>query len=330
MANAKQILVTGGLGLIGHNVVQRLCEQGHDVLLTDTRTGYGIIPPSELDSLMRERIKLIPAAVQTYQEDIADQVGINSIMRSHNIDTVVHLASFPRQKVVNHNPQHGSRTMSEGLLNLLECATQYAVQKFVYISSSMVYGNFTDDVREDAECRPQGQYGIMKLAGEWLVRDYTRRTGMAHVIIRPSAVYGPLDVEDRVISKFLLAALRGEVLRVKGAAETLDFTFVDDAADGIVAAALRDQANNNTYNITKSHSHTLLQAAELAVSIVGHGSIEVQDRDRDFPSRGALNIDAARQDLGFNPRVDIEQGFEIYHDWLRQSTYWKQHFKPQS
>lgn len=321
MANTKSILVTGGLGLIGHNVVQKLCQQGHDVVVTDTRTGYGIIPPSELAYLMHERIEMIPAAVKIYQEDIADEVGINSIMRSHNIDTLVHLASFPRQKVVNINPMSGSRTMSQGLLNLLECATQHAVQKFVYISSSMVYGNFTDDVREDAECRPQGQYGIMKLTGEWLVRDYTRRTGMTHVIIRPSAVYGPLDVEDRVISKFLLTALRGEVLKVKGAGETLDFTFVDDAADGIVAATLRDQACNNTYNITKSHSHTLLQAAELAVSIVGSGRIEVQDRDQDFPSRGSLNIDAARQDLAFDPKVDLEQGFEIYYAWLKDSLY---------
>jgi len=330
MANTKSILVTGGLGLIGHNVVQRLCAQGHDVVVTDTRTSYGIIPQRELAYLMHERIKLIPAAVEIYQEDIADEVGISSIIGNHRIDTVVHMASFPRQKVVNHNAQLGSRTMSEGLLNLLECATLHGVQKFVYISSSMVYGNFTDSVCEDAECRPQGQYGIMKLAGEWLVRDYTRSTGMTHVIIRPSAVYGPLDVEDRVISKFLLAALRGEVLKVRGAGETLDFTYVDDAADGIVAATLRDQACNNTYNITKSHSHSLLQAAELAVSIVGSGRIEVQDRDQDFPSRGSLNIDAARQDLGFNPQVDIEQGFEIYHDWLRQSTYWKQHLKPQS
>ena len=106
----------------------------------------------------------------------------------------------------------------------------------------MVYGDFTDQVTEDAPCRPQGQYGIMKLAGEWLVRDYTRSTGMAHTIIRPSAVYGPLDVEDRVIAKFMLTAMRGGVLKVNGREETLDFTYVDDAADGIVAAAL----SNNT------------------------------------------------------------------------------------
>ena len=186
----------------------------------------------------------------------------------------------------------------------------------------MVYGDFSDDVKEDYDCKPQGQYGILKLAGEWLVKDYSRRTNLVHTIIRPSAVYGPLDVEDRVISKFILNSMRGNPLRVNGANETLDFTFVDDAADGIVAAAISDNTENKTYNITKSHSHSLLDAAKLAVKIVGKGEIIVGDRDLDFPSRGRLNIDAARQDFGFDPKVDVEEGFQIYYDWLRSSTYY--------
>jgi len=319
----KRILVTGGLGLIGHNVVRRLLDQECNVSVTDTRTTYGIIPQDELDYLIAERMQKIPEmGSQFHCVDIADPVGIDELMRVYRPNVVIHLASFPRQKVVNVNPQAGSRVMSEGLLNLLECSVHHQVSKFVYISSSMVYGDFSDDVTEDALCRPQGQYGIMKLAGEWLVRDYTRKSGMSHVIIRPSAVYGPLDVEDRVISKFMLTAMKGGVIRVNGATETLDFTYVDDAADGIVAAALRDQANNKTYNITKSHSKTLLEAAELAVKITGRGTIECRDRDLDFPSRGALNISAARRDLGFDPRVDIEEGFERYHAWLKNSLYW--------
>jgi nucleoside-diphosphate-sugar epimerase len=188
----------------------------------------------------------------------------------------------------------------------------------------MVYGDFDNDVTEDAVCRPQGQYGIMKLAGEWLTRDYSRKTGMAHTIIRPSAVYGPLDVEDRVISKFILTAMRDGTIKVNGATETLDFTYVDDAADGIVAAALSNHANNKTYNITKSHSKTLLAAAQLAVQIVGKGTIEVRDKDADFPSRGALNITAAKKDFGFDPKVDIDEGFQKYYDWLAHSVYWSQ------
>jgi len=313
--------VTGGLGLIGHNVVARLEQQGHRVIITDIKTNYGMIPQEELDYLLTERRKKIKTD-RIYSIDISDLDGIDWLMRTQKPDAVIHLASFPRQKVVNAHPQWGSRTMSEGLLNLLEAARNNKVRKFIYISSSMVYGDFTNDVTEDAECRPQGQYGIMKLAGEWLVRDYSRRGFFDHVIIRPSAVYGELDVEDRVISKFLLTAMRGGVLKVNGASETLDFTYVEDAADGIVAATLSPTANNKTYNITKSHSWSLLDAANLAVRIVGQGTVEVRDKDADFPSRGALNINAARQDFDFDPKVDIEEGFQRYYEWLDNSVYW--------
>jgi nucleoside-diphosphate-sugar epimerase len=318
----RTILVTGGLGLIGHNVVARLERLGHTVIITDIQTNYGLVPQEEIDYLITERRKKI-STDRIFKIDIADQAGIDWLISKHQPDTIIHMASFPRQKVVNANPQLGSRAMSEGLLNLLEASKKHNVSKFLYISSSMVYGDFVDDVTETAECHPQGQYGIMKLAGEWLVRDYTRSSGIAHTIIRPSAVYGPLDVEDRVIAKFMLTAMRGGTLKVNGARETLDFTYVDDAADGIVAAALSENTNNKTYNITKSHSRSLLDAANLAVKIAGCGTIEVRDKDADFPSRGALNIDAARRDFGYFPQVDVEEGFQAYYEWLNNSSYWK-------
>jgi UDP-glucose 4-epimerase len=269
---------------------------------------------------MIERKKLIKTS-HIYENDILQGSMFDWLLPKFEIEAIIHLASFPRQKVVNADPCWGSTVMSTGLLMLLEKAVQHKVKRFTYASSSMVYGDFKDDVTENAECRPHGQYGILKLAGEWLVKDYTRKYSIEHTILRPSAVYGPLDVEDRVISKFLLTAMRGETLKVNGRNETLDFTFVDDAADGFVAATLSDQAANGTYNITKSHSKTLFSAAELAVKLAGNGSIEVRDKDADFPSRGALNIDAARRDFGFDPKVDVDEGFQIYYDWLRNDPY---------
>jgi len=316
-----KILVTGGHGLIGHNVVQRLQARGETVSVIDTHTTYGIIPQAEIDYLIGERLKKISDHTH-YNQCITDSYEIDYIVEKEKPEVIVHCASFPRQKVVNANPAHGADVMMRGLINLLESAKKHGVERFVYISSSMVYGDFEDQVLEDDECRPQGQYGIMKLAGEWLVKDYARRTGMEYVIIRPSAVYGPLDVEDRVVAKFMLTAMRGGTLRVNGAGETLDFTYVDDAADGIVSAATRIMARNNTYNITKSHSVSLLEAAEMIVKIVGRGEIECRDKDADFPSRGALNIDRARTILGYDPKVDVEQGFREYYDWLSQSPYW--------
>jgi nucleoside-diphosphate-sugar epimerase len=316
-----RIVVTGGLGLIGHNVVKKLEQQGHEVVVIDTRTTYGIIPQTEINYLIGERLKTIKTD-RLYRIDILDAGGIDWLFEKHKPELVIHLASFPRQKVVNANPCLGSRTMSEGLLNLLENCKKHSVNRFFYASSSMVYGDFKDYVTEDATCYPQGQYGIMKLAGEWLVKDYQKH-GIDYTIFRPSAVYGPLDVEDRVISKFLLTAMRGGVLKVNGVNETLDFTYVDDAANGIVDAVQSNTTKNKTYNITKSHSKTLLSAAELAIKLVGKGSIEVRDKDADFPTRGALDITAARKDFNFDPKVDIEEGFEIYYNWIKNSEYWK-------
>jgi UDP-glucose 4-epimerase len=316
------VLVTGGLGLIGHNIVKKLKDLGHNVVVYDNCTNYGIIPQSEIDYLIGERKKLI-GDVEIHEMDILQASMFDYLLPHHNIEAIIHLASFPRQKVVNANPVWGSSVMSGGLLILLEAAAKHRVRRFTYASSSMVYGDFEDYVTEDAVCRPQGQYGILKLAGEWLVKDYTRKHDIEHTILRPSAVYGPLDVEDRVISKFLLTAMRGETLKVNGSNETLDFTYVDDAANGFVDATLSAAAANGTYNITKSHSKTLLAAAELTVKLVGKGRIEIRDKDLDFPSRGALDITAARRDFGFDPKVDIDEGFEIYHQWLSNSEYWQ-------
>jgi nucleoside-diphosphate-sugar epimerase len=318
-----KILVTGGMGLIGHNVVAKLQGMGHDVNIIDNCTNYGIIPEDELEYLMTERNKKISPDTIVFMENIADAEAMDKAFEKTKPEVVIHMASFPRQKVVNANPANGAKVMMEGLINICESAKKHRVERVVYISSSMVYGDFEDQVLEDDDCHPIGQYGIMKLCGEDLVKDYHRRGCFDYAIIRPSAVYGPLDVEDRVVAKFMLAAMRGQSLKVNGAGETLDFTYVDDAADGIVAAATRIMAANRTYNITKSHSVSLLEAAEMIVKIVGKGTIEVKDKDADFPSRGALNIDRARTILGYDPKVDVEEGFQKYYDWLSTSSYWQ-------
>lgn len=321
-----RILVTGGGGFIGHNVVRILESQGHECTVVDTFTDYGFIPKKELTYLKTQRKKRINSRV--IFTDIRSSNYIDRIFSAVQPELVIHLASFPRQNVVSQNPLLGSEVMTTGLINLLETSARYNIKKFVYISSSMVYGNFnntsTNGITESVECNPIGQYGIMKYMGEKLVADYTRRGCFEHTIIRPSAVYGPWDVEDRVVSKFMLAAMRGEVLKVKGANEVLDFTYVEDTAMGIAQAALSDRANNKIYNITRSseQEYTLLDAAKLAVDIAGRGSIQVLDRDLAFPSRGRLSIVNAQQDFGYNPSVNVEEGFARYHQWFSTSPYW--------
>lgn len=314
-----RILVTGGMGFIGHNVVAQLEDLGHDVTLVDNFTDYGIIPEDELNSLMLERQTQISSVCYMY--DIAES-ALETAFKVVQPELVIHLASFPRQKVVNANPTLAADTMMKGLLNLCELSNNYKVNRFVYVSSSMVYGDFRDGTTEYTFCKPQGQYAIMKHAGEQLVRDYGHRGCFDYTIVRPSAVYGPRDVEDRVISKFFMAAMRDEVLKVNGENERLDFTHVTDTASGIVGASLSKDTVFRTYNITRGESRTLLEAAELIIKIVGRGKIEVAHKSEDYPSRGSLSINAARSDFGYDPKVDIEEGFQNYYEWLSNSSFW--------
>ena len=315
----NKILVTGGLGLIGHNVVAQLQGAGHEVHVVDALTTYGSIDKDELEYLYNERLAKINKDTQIYKIDIADK-AIEEIFREFNPDYVIHLASFPREKAVKNNPVEAAHTMGQGLARVVDCAMRYKVKKLMYASSSMVYGNFEDGVKEDAATNPKGAYAIWKVAGEQLVKDYYRQYGLPYVIVRPSAVYGPLDIGDRVIAKFLIAAMRGRTLTVNGADEKLDFTYVDDAAAGIIAATL--SKHTGTYNITKGHSCTLEEAANLSVKLAGNGTVAVKEKDSSFPSRGALNIDAAKADFGYDPKVNIEEGFQKYHEWLTNSVYW--------
>ena len=265
------------------------------------------------------RYKTIISKYKNYIVDITDIHNTNVIFRNFQPDLVIHCASYPRQKAVEADPALGARVMCEGLTNLLEASVKNNVKRFVYISSSMVYGDFEHDVTEDSPCNPIGQYGIFKLMGEKLVQDYSRRTNIEHVIIRPSAVYGELDVEDRVVSKFVLGAIRGQTLKVNGPDEVLDFTYVDDAAEGIVQASLSNNTINQIYNITRSADQmwTLKQAAELAIKIAGKGELIVGPRDLSFPKRGRLSIEKAIKDFDYYPKINVEEGFLKYYYWLK-------------
>ena len=317
-----KFLVTGGTGFIGHNVVRQLEALGHECAIIDSGTNYGFVPEAELHYLISQRTRRFTSKVDLVDLRHFDEVATS--LELAQADTVIHMASFPRQKVVGENPVWAADVMCSALVNLLEECRIQCVRRFVYISSSMVYGDFENDITEDAVCNPQGLYGIMKYQGEQIVRDYARRTGMEYVIIRPSAVYGEWDVEDRVVSKFMLNALRGGTLKVNGPDEVLDFSYVEETAEGIVLAATRAEAANQIFNITRSDTklYTLLDAANLAVSIAGQGTVAAGARDLNFPKRGRLNIDRARNLLGYDPKISVEEGFRRYHEWFTTDRFW--------
>lgn len=307
------ILVSGGLGFIGHEVVRLLGD--HNVMVIDSMTNYDFIPQEQMLTLFQLRNGDQRNQVPNKRVDIRDKVQVNRVFEEFEPDVVIHLASYPRQKVVQENPSVASEVMSTGLINLLE-ASKKKVSKFVYVSSSMVYGDFDDMVEETHPCNPRGQYAIMKYMGEKLVEDYKKH--FDYTIVRPSAVYGPRDVEDRVLSKFVLGALRGQTLQVKGATEILDFTYSTDTAQGIMLAATKD-CKYDIYNITRCEAKpiTLEKAALTVIDQVGGGMLELLDRDLAFPSRGRLSNTRAIRNLGYTATVDFEQGCKQYVDWMK-------------
>ena len=310
-----KILVTGGLGFIGHQVVKSLAPM-HSVAVIDNVSDYGVLDSRELQHLVELRRAEIGTDIEWYSTGIEHRSTVDYVIGKVDPEIIIHLASFPRQKTVQARPDLAARTMTEGLVNVLESARTQQVRRLVFVSSSMVYGDFQDHCDETSPCQPMGQYGILKLAGEHLVRDVSRRSHIEHVILRPSAVYGARDVGDRVIAKFFQQAWKNGTLVVSGRDEALDFTDVRDVAQGIVQAALSANTGNQTYNITRGESVKLLRAAGLIRDLVGRGVIKVQPRNEEYPSRGSLNIDAARRDFGYDPQISIEQGLENYYHWF--------------
>jgi nucleoside-diphosphate-sugar epimerase len=229
---------------------------------------------------------------------------------------VIHCAAYPRAKAIDSDPQIGTEVLTTGLINLLNCCERFGVRRFVYISSSMVYGDFDMYAYEDMLCHPRGTYAILKYAGEKLTQDWCNRAGIDHVVLRPSAVYGPMDVNDRVVSRFFKAAMTDQTLEVYGADELMDFTHVKDVVKSITKAALSFNSSGRVYNITRGRTRTLLEAAELVVKIVGTGKIHISAADPKFPRRGSFSNIRAGQDFGHRGIINIEEGFQLYYDWL--------------
>jgi nucleoside-diphosphate-sugar epimerase len=311
----SKVLLTGGLGFIGHTIVRKLEDTEHTPVIIDNRSDYcGAIDRNELETLITERKALFKTDVQEHNVCISNTNQIDYLINDIKPDVIIHLAAFPRAKVVIQNPQVGCDVILKGLLNLLESARKHNVKRFVFISSSMIYGDFDQDYNpETASTNPIEPYGIMKLCAENLVRNYNRLYGLEYSIVRPSAVYGPYDVVDRVLSKFIVKAKANETMSINGEGLALDFSYVDDVADGMILCATHKNAANETFNITRGVSRTLVDAGNIIIKETNSNSeLVVNENDGKYPKRGTLDISKARELLGFFPSVNLEEGLKQY------------------
>jgi nucleoside-diphosphate-sugar epimerase len=312
-----KILVTGGKGFIGSKIVEMLSNDGHKVTVVDNHDTYGIMTKQELYKLYEwrtrnwklENVSMIPG-------DILDRLVCLKAF-SHNPEIVIHLATYPRAKIVDEDPVLGIPKVINTTTNLLWHSSKWNIKKFVYISSSMVYGDFVDGTKEDANTKPKNIYGEAKLTGERMVKLFAKRDGLNYNIIRPSGVYGPGDMPDRVVSKFFEKAMSNKTITLHNGENKVDFTYRQDAARGIILAALSSVANVS-FNITAGNAISLRTLAEKIIDITGSDSgIEDIGNHKLYPMRGTLDIGRAKDLLEYEPQFTLDQGLKSYYDWLQ-------------
>ena len=313
-------LVTGGLGFIGSKIIEKLSNDGHSVICVDNKDTYDILTEGQLDKLITWRTRNWDnKKVSVIIGDILDRDVCLRAFKSRP-DIVIHLATYPRAKIVDENPILGIPKVIGTTTNLLWHASNFETKKFVYISSSMVYGDFVDGTKEESNTKPQNIYGEAKLTGERLTKLFAKRDGLNYNIVRPSGVYGPGDLPDRVVSKFFQKAMNNETIELHNGENKVDFTYRQDAAYGIIKAASSEVANTS-FNITAGNASSLRTLAETIIDITGSQS-ELQDigMHKLYPLRGTLDIGRAKDLLAYQPQFSLRQGLESYYDWIRQYT----------
>ena len=312
-----KILITGGKGFIGSKIVEMLCKDGHQLTIIDNEDTYGIMTNNELQKLFEWRTRnWIDKKIYYIKGDVLDRLTCLKAF-SHHPDIVIHLATYPRAKIVDNDPIAGIPKVINTTTNLLWHAEKFGVKKFVYVSSSMVYGDFSDGMKEDGKTKPKNLYGEAKLTGERMVKLFSKRNNLNYNIIRPSGVYGPGDMPDRVVHKFFERAMNNQTITLHNGQNKVDFTYRKDAARGIVLAAL-SPVSNVSFNITAGNATSLRILAEKIIQLTNSES-DIEDIGDHvlYPSRGTLDIQRAKDLLDYQPEYTLDKGLQSYYEWLQ-------------
>jgi len=318
-----QVSVVGGAGFVGAHLVRDLCAAGAKTLVLDSRElapGQGD-QPGVAEKLAYRRRQLLSNA-EIVRCDVSEKTCAAQALDGKEIDCLYYLAALPVVHLANQNYVEAADSMIRGLINCLEIARESkSVRRFVYVSSSMVYGSFTQNpLPETAATAPTNLYGGFKLAGETLTRAYLGNTDIESVIIRPTGVYGPTGLNNTVVQTFCETAIAGGVLEARDARDTfIDFTWVEDLTAGLAQAGLVPGIGGETFNLSFGRARSLSELVEMVVAAQpGTRVLFAAEHDRTRPRRGgALDIAKARERLGYAPQVDLEAGVLRYLEFLR-------------
>ena len=321
MENSVRILILGGYGFIGSHIAEKLNKQNHTVGIVDCFHQYYTFPDWEYQPLMSQRKQLANPAKE-YIGQIENLQFMQNVFADFKPDRVIHVATYPNAKMVARNVLDATNNMITATAYILDLCVKHKVTKFVFASSSMVYGEFDNNIPDETvEPRPNTLYGSYKRQGELMCKIWHREKGLPYVIMRPSALYGCTDAIVRVISQLTKNALTTGKMTVQGPNNKLDFSNVKEVAEYFVLACT-SEVYNETFNCTRGYGRKIIEAAELVKNTLGTGEIITKPHDKFYPSRDTLNSDKIKTMLNYAPSIDIETGIPEYIDWfLKQKFY---------
>jgi UDP-glucose 4-epimerase len=305
----RKVLVTGGAGFIGSNLVRLLVEQGVMVRVLDNlSTGY------------IKNIENLP--VEFVQGNICD---VNLVKNAvDGMDTIFHLAAHIGNVKSLKHPQEDAQINVLGTVNLLEAARKAGVQRIVYSSSAAIFGELlTMPIAEDHPQNPDSPYGVSKLAAEKYMLTFAKLYNMTVICLRYFNVYGihqRYDAYGNVIPIFAESLMMGKPVTIYGNGEqTRDFVNVKDVAKANFLAATRAQ-QTGVYNLGSGFDITINKLASYCQEASEIKAVEVVNAP---PRRGEVlhcraDISKARSDLGFEPSPDILSGLQEYFDWFKK------------
>jgi UDP-glucose 4-epimerase len=309
---ARRILVTGGAGFVGSAVTRRLVDAGARVTV--------------LDDLFTGKADAVPTGATLVNGSVTDVQLVNELVSDHSL--VLHLAA--RNIIASTaNPLDDFATNIGGTLNILLAARASKVDRVVYSSSASVYGNpRTIPINEDDPVWTLSPYAVSKLGGENYCTAFSESYGLRVATVRYSNVYGPGQRPDNpysgVVSKFLVQAHAGQPISVHGDGEqTRDYTYIDDAVDATLTAAVHPRAEGEIFNIGTGIETSVNRLATAIGEALGV-DVDIQHIDRrdiDNIRRRVVNIEKIRRMLRWTPQWTLERGLSETADWYKASSF---------
>ncbi len=302
-----RILLTGGAGFIGSHLLERLIARGDDVAVLDDFNDY-------YDPAIKRR-NLPAGGFRLHERDIRDAADLVARERP---DALVHLAARAGVRPSLADPALYESVNVGGTLALLEACRRNGVGRFVFASSSSVYGNAPVPFREDREpLEPVSPYGVSKLLGEHYVRVYSHLHGIRATCLRFFTAYGPRQRPDMAIHAFTAAIAAGREFPMFGDGSTeRDYTHISDILRGILGALDRPEPFA-VYNLGESRTVSLRRLIDLIGVELGKKPVvrPLPEQPGDV-RRTCASIEKARASLGYEPRVPIEEGLREFVEWF--------------